>query len=61
MQRILIVDPDITTSSTLSPILRREGYQVRTAYDGRQALQAKRDFSPNLIMLDWMLPDMHGL
>ncbi len=61
MERILLVDPDPTTGNILAPALRNTGYQVQTASDGRQALRAKTEFSPDLILLDWVLPDMHGL
>jgi DNA-binding response OmpR family regulator len=61
MARILLVDMNPATRDSLLPALRDEGYTVRIAYDGRQAMRAKQEFSPDLILLDWMLPDFHGL
>jgi len=41
--------------------LKRDGYQVLTAYDGVEALRLARESSPDLIVLDLMLPDIDGL
>lgn len=61
MQRILLVDPDRSITQSLAPFLQKAGYQVRCAYDGQQAIRAKLEYSPDLILLSWMLPDIHGL
>lgn len=61
MERILLVDPEPNTDSVLAPALRKTGYQVRTANTGRDAIRMKLNFFPDIILLDWMLPDMHGL
>ncbi|ABW15833.1 two component transcriptional regulator, winged helix family [Parafrankia sp. EAN1pec] len=59
--RILVVDDENTLSELLSMALRYEGWEVRTAQDGRGALRAARDFRPDAVVLDIMLPDMDGL
>ena len=41
--------------------LRYEGWDVQTANDGMSALQAAREFDPDAVVLDVMLPDMTGL
>jgi DNA-binding response OmpR family regulator len=41
--------------------LKREGYQVAVAIDGAEALEKIRTFSPDLMVLDWMLPKLDGL
>ncbi len=58
---ILVVDDDPKIVSLVKTYLEREGFRVVTAGDGRQALQAYRDFQPVLIVLDLMLPELDGL
>jgi two-component system alkaline phosphatase synthesis response regulator PhoP len=59
--KILIVDDEPTLLQTVRAYLEQEGYQVRTALDGRAALQEARAFEPDLIVLDIMLPELDGL
>lgn len=58
--RILIIEDDTTLLQTLTYNLEKEGYQVDTATDGPSGLDIVRDQSPNLIILDVMLPDLDG-
>jgi len=60
-QRILVVEDDRTLRMALVFNLEREGYEVRSAVDGEQALSAARDGRLDLIVLDLMLPAMSGL
>jgi two-component system alkaline phosphatase synthesis response regulator PhoP len=60
-RRILVVEDDRTLRQALTFNLTREGYDVRVAVDGEQALAAARDTSLDLILLDIMLPGMSGL
>jgi two-component system alkaline phosphatase synthesis response regulator PhoP len=60
-RRILLVEDDRTLRQALTFNLEREGYEVRVAVDGEQALAASRDASLDLIVLDVMLPGMSGL
>jgi DNA-binding response OmpR family regulator len=60
-RKILIVDDDRKTVDLLRLYLEKDGYQVLTAYDGRQALELTRQRRPNLIVLDLMLPSVDGL
>jgi two-component system OmpR family response regulator len=48
-------------TAAVSTALRYEGYQVEEAVTGREALNAVARFEPDLIVLDWMLPDVEGL
>ncbi|MFM8322621.1 MAG: response regulator [Chloroflexota bacterium] len=57
---ILIVDDTLPNLQLLSAMLRRQGYGVREAADGIQALQAANQFSPELILLDIRMPGMDG-
>ncbi|SDQ23831.1 response regulator transcription factor [Quadrisphaera sp. DSM 44207] len=59
--RVLVVDDESTLTDLLSMALRYEGWQVRTAGDGQGALRAARDFRPDAVVLDVMLPDIDGL
>jgi two-component system, OmpR family, response regulator len=59
--RVLVVDDEATLTDLLSMALRYEGWEVKTAADGRQALTLAREFKPDAIVLDIMLPDIDGL
>ena len=59
--RALVVDDEVTLSELLQMALRYEGWDVRTAPDGQQALKAAREFEPDVIVLDIMMPDVDGL
>ncbi|GEL25378.1 DNA-binding response regulator [Pseudonocardia sulfidoxydans NBRC 16205] len=59
--RVLVVDDESTLSDLLSMALRYEGWDVRTAADGLTAVRAAREFRPDAVVLDIMLPDLDGL
>ncbi|WNO73643.1 response regulator transcription factor [Streptomyces sp. AM8-1-1] len=59
--RVLVVDDETALSELLSMALRYEGWEVRSAGDGAGALRSARDFRPDAVVLDVMLPDMDGL
>lgn len=59
--RVLIVDDDRGICSSLSRILRMEGYETTSVEDGKQALEYLRTHPrPGLILLDLMMPNMNG-
>ncbi|MFF1547396.1 response regulator transcription factor [Streptomyces sp. NPDC058291] len=58
--RLLVVDDEPAIVDTVARFLRFLGYEVRTADSGREALTLARDFMPELILLDIMLPDSDG-
>ncbi len=58
--KILVVEDDRNLLDTLKYNLVKEGYEVFTAADGEEALEAARKEKPNLIVLDVMLPKMSG-
>nr|WP_092380373.1 response regulator transcription factor [Micromonospora phaseoli] len=58
--RVLVVDDEPTLTDLLSMALRYEGWQVRTAGDGMAAVRAARQFQPDAVVLDVMLPDLDG-
>lgn len=57
---VLVVDDDAKTVELVRLYLERDGFQILTAYDGVQALSLARKGSPDLIVLDLMLPDLDG-
>ncbi|MCR8946069.1 response regulator transcription factor [Streptomyces sp. OUCMDZ-4982] len=59
--RVLVVDDEAPLAELLSMALRYEGWEVRSAGDGAGAVRAARDFRPDAVVLDVMLPDMDGL
>lgn len=58
--RILIADSDENLLVTLSTLLTREGYEVRTARDGFEALAVMRDSLPDLLVSALRMPNMSG-
>jgi DNA-binding response OmpR family regulator len=59
--KILVVDDERSITDLLEYNLRRNGYQVIVAHDGRQALRLARTEQPDLVILDLMLPGLDGL
>jgi len=60
-QDILVVDDEPSVVEVVSLYLRREGFSVRSANDGEQALAAIEDQAPSLVVLDLMLPKIDGM
>jgi len=59
-ERILIVDDEADARVPLAMLLRREGFEVRDASDGKSALAECASFHPDLILLDILMPGMSG-
>ena len=58
--RILLVDDDPLTTNGLARLLERRGYVVREENDPRHALAATREFAPQVVILDYLMPQCHG-
>src|SRR5438270_5165383 len=58
--RVLVVDDEASLCELLSMALRYEGWDVSTAQDGTTAVRTAREFRPDAVILDVMLPDMDG-
>ena len=58
---VLIVEDDEPLSTLLSYNLKKEGYRVGVAQDGDEALVMVGEESPDLVLLDWMLPKVSGI
>src|SRR6266480_7918536 len=59
--RILVVDDEPSIVDAVATAFRYEGYEVEEAGTGREALDAVARFEPDLVVLDWMLPDIEGI
>jgi two-component system, OmpR family, response regulator len=59
--RVLVVDDEPSLAELLSSVLRYEGWSVRTAGSGTEAIRSGREFRPDAVVLDIMLPDFDGL
>ena len=60
-QRILVVDDEPSIVDAVATALRYEGFEVEEATGGREALRAVAGREPDLVVLDWMLPDLAGI
>lgn len=60
MQRILVVDDEPDIVEFIGYNLTREGYEVRSASDGEEAVEKAREFRPQLVLMDMLMPRMNG-
>jgi CheY-like chemotaxis protein len=58
--RVLVVDDNVDTVTTLALLVTESGHDVRTAYDGPAVLEAALDYRPNVVLLDIGLPGLNG-
>ena len=59
--RVLVVDDEPDILELLQYNLVKEGYEVKTAPDGKKALEIAKDFLPNLVLMDIMMPAIDGV
>jgi CheY-like chemotaxis protein len=57
---VLVVDDEPTISDLVSTLLEIEGYEVKTAWNGQDALDQLEAWQPDLIVLDMLMPVMDG-
>jgi DNA-binding response OmpR family regulator len=60
MLKILVIDDDIAMTDLLKLLLRSTGAEIRTANDGKTGITYVSSFSPHIIILDLMMPEMDG-
>lgn len=58
--KILVIDDDVTLSSVVKELLSDRGFEVAVANSGDEGIAMAKDFKPDLILLDVMLPDFDG-
>lgn len=61
MKQILIVDDEKNIRESITGILQDEGFQIRLAKDGQEAIDAVKDEKPDLVLLDIWMPGMDGI
>jgi len=61
MKKILFIEDEAAIQKTLGESLRRKGYEVKAALDGEIGLRLAKAEKPDLILLDLILPKIHGL
>jgi CheY-like chemotaxis protein len=59
--KILVVDDEPVITDTLAAVLRNSGYTVRTAYNANAAIILAKEFAPDLLITDVMMPGMNGI
>ncbi|MCX7708629.1 MAG: response regulator transcription factor [Clostridia bacterium] len=60
-EKILVVDDEVEISELIQDYLEEEGYEVKLAFDGKEALEIFRNYQPHLMILDVMLPKIDGM
>ncbi|MEA2113458.1 MAG: response regulator [Patescibacteria group bacterium] len=60
MKKILFIEDEPTLQKTVSQFLENEGYEIKSAIDGKLGVKAAGEFRPDLILLDLILPKMNG-
>ena len=60
-RKVLIIDDDRPFASKIDVLLRKEGYDTQVNFDGENVTIQAEEFSPDIIILDWMLPTGSGL
>lgn len=58
--RVLVVDDDYNIADLIRLYLEKELYEVRTEYNGKSALEAFQQWTPDIVVLDIMLPELDG-
>ncbi|WP_235737938.1 MtrAB system response regulator MtrA [Nocardioides alcanivorans] len=59
--RVLVIDDDAPLAEMLTIVLRQEGFESQVCHRGDQAVAAFRDYKPDLVLLDLMLPGKDGI
>jgi len=58
--RVLVIDDDEAVHVVLTNMLTREGYSTRNAHDGKEGLRIAREYRPDIVILDILMPGMDG-
>ena len=61
MANILVVEDNTTLSEAYEMILSHDGHKVEIAYNGKEGLEKLKKFTPDLILLDLLMPQLDGL
>ena len=58
--KVLIVDDEPNIVVAVEYLMKKNGYQIETAYNGQDALHTAESFQPDIVILDVMMPGMNG-
>ncbi len=58
--KIMLVDDDANARTILNRVLTKNGYEVKEACNGKEALETVRAYMPDVMLIDWMMPEMDG-
>jgi len=61
MPKVLVVEDDQILQRAYSTVLRMEGFEVSSVSDGEEALRVAEEFSPDVILLDILMPNLDGI
>lgn len=61
MKKIVFIEDELALQKTLGDFLRSQGFEVVSAYDGEEGFELVRKEKPGLVLLDLILPRLHGL
>ncbi len=59
--RVLVVDDERLVADTLALILKQHGFDVRAVYSGAEAIDMAKQFRPDLLLIDVLMPEMDGI
>lgn len=60
-KKILIVDDEVLIVKAFKDYFEREGYEIETAFDGEEGIAKAKEFNPDLILLDIIMPKLDGI
>jgi DNA-binding response OmpR family regulator len=60
-RKVLLIEDDPAIRTVVAEVCRREGYEVAEAPTGKQGIQAALSGEPDVVLLDWVLPDINGI
>jgi CheY-like chemotaxis protein len=60
MAKILVADDEPEVRNAVVGILTNAGHETQEAYDGLCVLDTLREYKPDLLLLDWMIPELFG-
>jgi two-component system alkaline phosphatase synthesis response regulator PhoP len=59
-KKVLLVDDDPDFVEAVKAVVEGDGYEVEVGYDGNECLEKVKDFKPDIIILDVMMPEVNG-
>lgn len=60
MKQVLLIEDDAALNDAFTLVLQKNGYDVRSVYNGQEALENLAEYKPDIILLDLLMPVMDG-